>query len=285
MVETADDNTTSANWPLAGDELAFVTKIVGSETLAKDLLLDDLDADFIRWRCQELAIEDPADFSANLPLWTSIAAARRFFWHRATHSRIDMDWTNHRATRVGPVMQLRSQSRAASDAAWPITTKSEEEEEAAWTWPFFDLRGSTTVTAKLVRFHHGDVVNMLVRLGLMPRPAPISDSLATIEASDSVAVSGVTPESPKAVAETASPSAAPESVTAPKTPTASEPSIATESSTHVLDSAKQFIAHHPRGAEEEPELYFDRLHELCGEKWSRKTLQNYYYKLHSKPRI
>lgn len=280
MVETADDNTTSANWPLAGDELVFVTKIVGSETLAKDLLLDDLDANFIRWRCQELAIEDPADFSTNPPLWTSIAAARRFFWRRATHSRIDMDWTNHHATRVGPAMQLRSQSRAASDAAWPITTKSEEE---AWTWPLFDLRGSTTVRAKLVRFHHGDVVNMLVRLGLMPRPTPINDSLATIEASDSVAVSGVTPESPKAVAETASSSAAPESVTAPETPTASEPSTATESSTHVPDSAKQFVTQHPRGAEEESELYFDRLHELCGEKWARKTLQNCYY-LRPKPR-
>jgi hypothetical protein len=80
MVETADDNnTSSADRPLANDELAFVTEIVGSKERAKELLLDGVERKRIRWYCADLTINEKRDFQANPPLVTSFAAARVFF--------------------------------------------------------------------------------------------------------------------------------------------------------------------------------------------------------------
>jgi hypothetical protein len=166
MAGTADDDTTSADWWLANAELAFVTKHVGSERWAKELLLDGLSEGLIRWGYHSLTIDDPPDPRAGPPLITSPVAARRFFWRPDEHSRIDMDWETNSATRRGPVMQLGSHLRNTPEETWPITTRGEEGE----TWPSFDLRGVATVKVKLVRFHHEDVVDILVRLGLMPRP-------------------------------------------------------------------------------------------------------------------
>src|SRR5262249_45216512 len=107
MAGTDDNNTTSTSaddWRLANFELAFVTELVGHEPLAKELLLDGLAEDLIRWRCQELVCDEDPDF----PSVTSLAAARRFFWRRAAHSRINVDWPKHHATRVGLVMLLGS---------------------------------------------------------------------------------------------------------------------------------------------------------------------------------
>src|SRR5262249_57670086 len=64
-----------------------------------------LDDGSIRWRCRELAVDESPDFSVKPPLVTSLAAARQFFWRRATHSRIDVDWPSHGASRVGPIFR------------------------------------------------------------------------------------------------------------------------------------------------------------------------------------
>jgi hypothetical protein len=170
MAGTDDDNTTSADdWRLANIELAFITEVVRAERLAKDLLFDGLDKGLIRWRCGELTVDEDPDFSSNPPLVTSLTAARQFFWRRATHSRIDVDWPCHHVARVGPVMRLGSNSEGDKEERWPI----------------FDMRGSVTLKASLVRFHHGDIVNYLVMLGLMPQPiAPVSDTASSQNAAD-----------------------------------------------------------------------------------------------------
>ena len=40
-----------------------------------------------------------------------------------------------------------------------------------------------------------------------------------------------------------------------------------------IDAAKRFVEQHPRNSGERPTEYYDRLSELCGGKWTRKTLR------------
>jgi hypothetical protein len=47
------------------------------------------------------------------------------------------------------------------------------------------------------------------------------------------------------------------------------------------DAAKLFVAQHPRLPGEQAEAYFDRLLELDGCRWKRKTIRNRYYEIHS----
>jgi hypothetical protein len=155
MAGTDGDDTTSADWWLASDELAFVTKFVDSEERAKAFLLDGVINDFIRWRCATLTVVEKRDFQANPPVETPLAAANLFFWRRAEHSRIAVDWyvdwQTNCVVREGPVVRLGSDGMGNS-------------------FPIFDSRAPSSWTANLVRFHHGDVVTRLVTLGLIPRP-------------------------------------------------------------------------------------------------------------------
>src|SRR5262249_17368996 len=205
MAGTDDDNITSADWRLASIELAFVTEYTHSESAAKELLLGFLDDGSIRWRCFELAIEDSDPL-----LVTSIAAARRFFWRRASHSLIDMGWAHSGAIRVGPVMKLGRPpedcdvDREASNNAtrvWPIWPIMKIDEHLKGdTWPNFDLRGSTSIKASLIRFHHPDVVAMLQFVGLVPRPpAPSPPSPPSSQESMPIveAASAVSPSPPE----------------------------------------------------------------------------------------
>jgi hypothetical protein len=158
MAGTVDDNTIPADWPLASDELTFVTKFTGSEERAKVLLLDGVTDDHIRWRCQSVTVDEKRDFQANPPIETPPAAAYRFFWHRYDDSRVEFDWQTSCVRRVGPVVRL------GFDGVGNV-------------WPIPDTRATSTWTANLVRFHHGDVVTRLVALGLMRPPAsPFSPS-------------------------------------------------------------------------------------------------------------
>jgi hypothetical protein len=53
--------------------------------------------------------------------------------------------------------------------------------------------------------------------------------------------------------------------------------VETESSTAApAAAAKLFVAQHPRNSGERPAEYYDRLLELCGGKWTRKTLRTRY---------
>jgi hypothetical protein len=152
MAGTDENSITSADWRLASAELAFVTKIVGSEERAQELLLDGLAKGLIRWDC-DCGLTVRGDFQAYPLLRATFAAARGhpFFWRRDEHSRSDMDWSTNGAVWAGPFTGFGSDGRGNS-------------------WPISDPRASTSLTASLVRLHHGDVVNMLVTLGLMPQP-------------------------------------------------------------------------------------------------------------------
>ena len=59
MAGTDENSITAADLRLACNELAFVTKLVGSEERAlkvMDSLLDDLAKGFIRWDCDSLRV-------------------------------------------------------------------------------------------------------------------------------------------------------------------------------------------------------------------------------------
>ena len=154
MAGTDENSITAADLRLACNELAFVTKLVGSEERAlkvMDSLLDDLAKGFIRWDCDSLRVN--GDFQAYPSLRTAFAAARgrAFFWHRDEHSRVEADWRTSCAAWMGPLAGFDSDGRGNS-------------------WPIFDPCASTSLMASGVRFHHGDVIDRLVARGLMPRP-------------------------------------------------------------------------------------------------------------------
>ena len=226
MAGTDDDNNTSNDWPLAGAELAFFTEHVGSERLAKELLFDGLDEGSIRWSCRELAVDEAPDFSLNPPLVTSLAAARQFFWHRAMHSRIDVDWLSHRVIRIGPVIRLGSDGNS----------------------PIFDMRGSATLTASLVRFCHGDGVNYLVTLGLMPRSHTAPQKIA--------------PTAPRAALSPSEPPQEPQPEV-PKPPPM-------KAKAWVPYAIKQW----PQKKGEDQSDYVDRLMRHAPRRWAKHTIQN-----------
>jgi hypothetical protein len=164
MAQTADDPITP-EWCLLRAELEFVAAQCQSVPVAKELLLDWLHERRIRYRCEKLAYEG------------FTAAANRFFWHRASHSRITVDWDNSGAIRVGP----------------PFVVQRDDEGD---TLPVFLLdRPIISLKMRLIWLHHGDVAGMLreARLlspaGVSPPPAPAS-ALAATEAGDTAAVSG-----------------------------------------------------------------------------------------------
>lgn len=229
MAGTDDNNSTSDDWPLAGVELAFVTEIVGSEKLAKELLLDGLEDGSIRWRCRELAVDESPDFSVNPPLVTSLAAARQFFWRRATHSRIDVDWPSPHAIRVGPVIRVGSDGKGNNA-------------------PIFDMRGSATLTASLVRFCHGDGVNYLVTLGLMPRSHTAPQKIA--------------PTAPRAALSPSEPPQEPQPEV-PKPPPM-------KAKAWVPYAIKQW----PQKKGEDQSDYVDRLMRHAPRRWAKHTIQN-----------
>ena len=146
MAGTDENSITAADLRLACNELAFVTKLVGSEERAlkvMDSLLDDLAKGFIRWDCDSLRVN--GDFQAYPSLRTAFAAARgrAFFWHRDEHSRVEADWRTSCAAWMGPLAGFGSDGRGNS-------------------WPIFDPCASTSLMASGVRSHHGDVIDRLV---------------------------------------------------------------------------------------------------------------------------
>jgi hypothetical protein len=173
MAGTVDDNTIPADWPLASDELAFVTKLVGEERAMEvmDSLLDDLAKGLIRWDCECDGLVVRGDFRAypSLPITFAAARGRAFFWRRDEHSRLNVDWPASCAAWVGPLSGFGSDGMGNS-------------------WPTFDPCASTSLTASGVRFHHGDVVDRLVARGLMPRPSesPPSDQQEKTEETGAV---------------------------------------------------------------------------------------------------
>jgi hypothetical protein len=256
MAGTADDNITPADdWWLASVELAFVTKLVRSERLAKELLLDGLDDGSIRWRCWNLATEkDPSDPCAAPPIRSQSAAYERFFFRRSKNVRVEMDWEISSATYDGPVMRLGSNLRD-HDETWPTDHFDPEH-----TWPIYDLRASITLKASLIRFHHGDVVTRLREMGLAvgaPSPASTPTPIAIVET---------------ALAAQQSPTEQP-SREPPQEPQSKElkpPPGKPMAKTWVPYAIKRW----PQEKDESQSDYVDRLLRHAPKSWTRHTIQN-----------
>jgi hypothetical protein len=177
VFRTAADNTTDTDWRSASAELAFVAECIGTEQQAEELLRDAPIVHGVRWRCADIVVRERRDHQANPPIETPLAAARLFFWHRGKDLHVDVDtrvvvdWPANCAYRVGPVVGL----------GWDGGGNS---------YPIADVRALSEWTATGICYHHGDVVNMLVKLELMPRP-PAEAEPATEPAGAESAESGL----------------------------------------------------------------------------------------------
>jgi hypothetical protein len=168
MAGTVGDDNTLDWWPLLSEALAFVAEHTRSEKAAKEVLEGAL-ADRapvngpVEWRCHTFAIDAEAtipgvaDPSGN-PV-QSLLVARRYFWRREDHSRIEIEWEDSCAIRIGPTIR--------------IGVNSEDENDQ---WPIFDGRYRVKLRATLIRLNGKGLIRMLRGIGLMPPPAPPSPS-------------------------------------------------------------------------------------------------------------
>ena len=257
---TGNDDTTVEEWPLADAELAFVAKHVSPDKRAEEVLLEGVEGGHIRWRCDNLTVH--GDFQAYPALRTTFAMGRTLFWRRSEHSRTHTDWQAKCAVWMGPLVGFGSDGKGTN-------------------WPIFDPCASTSLTASLVRFHHSDIVNWLVTQGFTSPPAVSTAAVAAVEqpissnddevADTVVGSTSLVDTSPPAVSTTA--------VAAVEQPISSNDDEVADSAAKSTPRvyAKQFIDQHPQLAGEDSKEYIDRLFELCGDRFKRKTLQNAYY--------
>jgi hypothetical protein len=160
MAGTDGDNTTADDswWflspslsRLAKAELVFVTQWTWHEKPAKEFLWDGAVGARgvrIRWYAETEIVEDNPVFKTHAGLLTFHTAVNRGLWHP---DYFTMDWEASRGIYIGPAILLRRNPECL------------EQEHV-----FYDGRASVRITARLMRFHHGDVMRELCRRGLMP---------------------------------------------------------------------------------------------------------------------
>jgi hypothetical protein len=158
MAGTDDDiNTSDDQWwflspklsRLANPELAFVAQHTGDEDAAKEFLWDGVLDKSIRWYA-EIEIHEDGDpvFRARAGLVTSIIAVDRGLWHR---DYFGMNWKASRGIYTGPTIRLQRDPNGSEHL-------------------IYDGRATVRIIARLMRFHHGDVMHRLRYRGLMPWP-------------------------------------------------------------------------------------------------------------------
>jgi len=177
MVEIVRDHSTPPDpwWflnpevgRLAKPELVFVMQWLWHEKPAKEFLWDGAAGGRIRWHAEIEILEDDPVFKTRAGLLTFNTAVNRGLWHPDYFS---MDWGASEGVYTGPAILLGRNPECP-------------EPEGV----FYDGRASVRITARLMRFHHGDVVRELCRRGLMPRPPVPPPSPATQEPSPSIPV-------------------------------------------------------------------------------------------------
>ena len=122
MAGTEPDDTTLTDWPLASAVLAFVTKLVGFEERAlevMDSLLDELAKGLIRWDCDDLAVRGDFQAYPSLRIMFAAARGRAFFWRRDEHSRLNVDWPT--PAQLGWGRSQGSVRTAQATAGRPLT--------------------------------------------------------------------------------------------------------------------------------------------------------------------
>src|SRR5262249_7205873 len=160
MVETGKDRTTSNDpwWflspslsRLAKPELVFVTQWTWHEKSAQTFLWDGAADGSIRWYAEVEIVEDNPVLKTRAGLVTFNTAVNQGLWHPDYFS---MDWGASEGIYTGPAILLRQNPEYPEQVG-----------------VFYDGRVSVRIVARLMRFHHGDVVRELCRRGLMSRPA------------------------------------------------------------------------------------------------------------------
>ena len=122
MAGTDENSITAADLRLACNELAFVTKLVGSEERAlkvMDSLLDDLAKGLIRWDCDDLVVRGDFQAYPSLRIMFAAARGRAFFWRRDEHSRLNVDWPT--PAQLGWGRSQGSVRTAQATAGRPLT--------------------------------------------------------------------------------------------------------------------------------------------------------------------
>jgi hypothetical protein len=188
MAGTDDDNTTSddAWWflspslsRLAKPDLVFVTQWTWHEKPAKEFLWDGAADGSIRWYAEIEILEDNPVFKTRAGLLTFNTAVNRGLWHPAYFS---MNWETNEGIYAGPAILLKRNPECPEQVGL-----------------FYDGRASVRIMARLMRFHHGDVVRELCRRGLMPWP--VSEPASSPEVPVASPPSSQAPATPTAPAE------------------------------------------------------------------------------------
>jgi hypothetical protein len=162
-IQADADPITFREWLLLGTALARVIEYLGpgSEDAAKELLLEYLDRGEIPWDCRRLDFGDG---------WTA-ETAHQFFFERHASVVHDVNWSNHRATRAGPVFVPVSAIGAKILAYGP----------------------RTILTAREIVLHWPSVLRILQSFGAAPRSME-SPSLAAGSSPNSESTPEVPPE-------------------------------------------------------------------------------------------
>jgi hypothetical protein len=166
MAGISDEFSTSA-WRWMIDELEFVAGLVRQSKDAADKILRDALAEkAIGWHYIELVVEH-----ANLPF--ALVAPEEIFWRRDPWgtTTIDVDYPNHRATRVGPPWRFRegppiTEKALGSDLDIEMPNILYNES------PIFGGGPNVTVTASLIKLYHPDVERRCHDLDLLPPARP-----------------------------------------------------------------------------------------------------------------
>ena len=168
MVEIVRDHSTPPDpwWflnpevgRLAKPELVFVMQWLWHEKPAKEFLWDGAAGGRIRWHAEIEILEDDPVFKTRAGLLTFNTAVNRGLWHPDYFS---MDWGASEGVYTGPAILLGRNPECP-------------EPEGV----FYDGRASVRITARLMRFHHGDVVRELAAMRC-PRSAGLVSKSAAL---------------------------------------------------------------------------------------------------------
>jgi hypothetical protein len=248
MAGSDDNSSTSDDWLLWTDAIAFVARLLRKEAAAENFIIAA--EDFIVEALSEGRITYPFGYTADFECQVSegsvpltFASVHHWFWRWSRHKDLDLkiDRDRSSAIRTGSIIKARH----FNDDGKP---------HSFW----FDPRGSMTLQARWITLRRSVLVRCLSEAGFMPWPLPVEPNAeSTIEPAAAPASSPSSPASASSQRKTA----------------ASPPKETAASWT--AKAAKR----RPQLEGEEVTEWADRLllYERPSRNWSRETIANELY--------